>query len=55
MNKRNAHPSRSVEELHHFSCAACNKWWTVGDAPREKLEWYCPWCGNVQEYRHEGN
>jgi predicted RNA-binding Zn-ribbon protein involved in translation (DUF1610 family) len=36
---------RSTEVLSHFSCGACGKWWTVGDAPKKKKHWYCPWCG----------
>ncbi len=38
----------SVEQLHHFVCAACKKWWTIGDAPKNKKEWFCPWCGKSQ-------
>lgn len=48
MNKVN---NRSIENLNHFCCKSCNKWWSVGDAPREKEEWYCPWCGNKDCYR----
>ncbi|MDO8584503.1 MAG: hypothetical protein Q7R85_00050 [bacterium] len=50
MKKHSMKPTRSVEELHHFSCAACKKWWTVADAPENKREWFCPWCGNVQQF-----
>ncbi len=35
----------SVEKLSHFQCVNCNKWWGIGDAPEDKKEWYCPWCG----------
>lgn len=36
----------SVEHLYHFSCSACNKWWTVADYKWElgKKGW-CPHCG----------
>jgi len=36
---------RSIEQLNHFRCGTCNKWWSVGDAPLSKKVWYCPWCG----------
>jgi len=39
---------RSKEELHHFNCKECKKWWTIGDAPEDKEEWFCPWCGKKQ-------
>lgn len=35
----------SVEKLTHFKCKFCKKWWSIGDAPSDKLEWFCPWCG----------
>ncbi|MEX0652002.1 MAG: hypothetical protein WD153_00875 [Candidatus Paceibacterota bacterium] len=39
---------RSKEELHHFQCDICKKWWTIGDAPEDKVEWFCSWCGEKQ-------
>lgn len=36
---------RSVEILTHFNCGACQKPWSVDDAPAEKKQWWCPWCG----------
>jgi hypothetical protein len=36
---------RSLESLSHFWCASCKKWWSIGDAPLSKKEWFCPWCG----------
>ena len=36
---------RSVEQLSHFRCGSCNKWWSVGDASLSKKKWWCPWCG----------
>ncbi len=41
---------RSVEKLHHMSCSRCKKWWTIGDAPRSKKKWFCPWCGTENAY-----
>jgi len=41
---------RSRENLDHFSCDKCQKWWSVGDAPGDKAEWFCPWCGERGEY-----
>jgi transcription elongation factor Elf1 len=38
-----------VEMLHHFQCAQCNGWWTIGDAQETKEEWWCPWCGYLQK------
>ena len=44
---------KSIELLHHFNCAYCKKWWSVGDAPENKEEWYCPWCGKVNNYNKQ--
>lgn len=41
--------SKSMEELWHFNCGACKKWWSIGDAPADKKEWWCPWCGQRNE------
>jgi len=41
---------RTTENLHHFSCAFCQKWWTIGDAPNDKEDWFCPWCGEKNTY-----
>ena len=35
----------SVERLVHFNCGYCDKWWSVGDAPEDKTEWFCAWRG----------
>jgi len=45
---------RSVEILHHFTCRHCDKWWTVGDAPKGKKKWFCPWCGKKNFYSKTG-
>jgi hypothetical protein len=37
----------AIEELHHFQCGKCKKWWTIGDAPKAKKNWFCPWCGSA--------
>jgi hypothetical protein len=42
--------TRSTEKLHHFSCGVCKKWWSIGDAPLRKKEWYCPWCGTKAKH-----
>lgn len=43
----------SIEKLHHFRCAKCNKWWSIGDPSItgnvSKKEWFCPWCGSTQK------
>lgn len=38
---------RSFENLSHFKCDSCDKWWCIGDAPVDKKEWWCPWCGTA--------
>jgi predicted RNA-binding Zn-ribbon protein involved in translation (DUF1610 family) len=47
------HGTRSIELLHHFRCGSCNKWWGIGDAPEKRKEWYCPWCGKKNIFRHK--
>jgi len=41
---------RSEERIVHFSCPHCTKWWVIGDAPEDKTEWFCPWCGEKGNY-----
>jgi ribosomal protein S27AE len=36
------------EQIRHFSCGKCQKWWSIGDAPEKRNEWFCPWCGENQ-------
>ena len=36
--------TKSIEKLAHFRCGHCQKWWSIGDAPKRK-KWWCPWCG----------
>jgi hypothetical protein len=36
---------RAVEKWNHFQCWRCKKWWAIGDAPKGKKIWFCPWCG----------
>ena len=39
----------SMESLYHFSCGACRKWWSVGDAIKvESTLHHCPHCGAQQ-------
>lgn len=42
---------RTTENLNHFSCSICSKWWTIGDAPSERESWYCPWCGEMNDFK----
>jgi hypothetical protein len=37
----------SLERMYHFRCKACERWWSIADAPGNpaEREWYCPWCG----------
>ncbi|MCC6520365.1 hypothetical protein IT403_00050 [Candidatus Nomurabacteria bacterium] len=44
----------SVEELNHFNCGTCKKWWSIGDpkvAKKKNQEWFCPWCGLQQTFK----
>lgn len=41
--------NRTIEHLSHFQCDACEKWWSIGDAPEDKKKWYCPWCGKLHD------
>lgn len=40
----------SKEELSHFLCGSCRKWWTIGDVPKGRVKWHCPWCGKLQRF-----
>ena len=42
----------SVEHLVHFLCGACQKWWSIADAPLPN-GYYCPWCGKFQPYSNQ--
>jgi PHP family Zn ribbon phosphoesterase len=50
MSRRKTEGKRSVENLYHFSCVKCKKWWSVGDAPKSKKNWFCPWCGEKNSF-----
>lgn len=43
----------SEEIIFHFRCGVCDRWWSVGDAPQVKKEWFCPWCGVKQKDRFQ--
>jgi hypothetical protein len=43
----------SLEMLFHFRCTACHHWWSIGDAPKRKKYWFCPWCGTKQSLLKE--
>lgn len=47
----NKNGKKSIERLHHFNCGKCKKWWSIGDAPVDKRDWFCPWCGEKQEIK----
>lgn len=35
----------SIEQLYHFNCANCRKWWTISDFKlTEETELSCPIC-----------
>jgi len=40
----------SVERFTNFLCWSCDKWWSISDAPPDKTDWFCPWCG----HQHSG-
>lgn len=44
---------RSIENLSHFNCPDCLKWFSVSDAPTDKTQWACPWCFEVNEYENK--
>ncbi len=35
----------SIETIRHFTCDHCSHWWSISDAPENRIDWYCPWCG----------
>jgi len=41
----------SIEELAHFQCGYCCRWWSIGDFNKNKKRWFCPWCGKNQELK----
>jgi hypothetical protein len=45
--------TKSLEMLWHFRWGYCGKWWSIGDAPVDKVIWWCPWCGKRNEYEKE--
>ena len=42
---------RVKEEIHHFSCNKCGKWWSVSEAPKLKIDWFCTWCGQKAKFK----
>lgn len=46
--------TKTTEPLNHFNCWLCHKWWTVGDSPKNKKIWFCPWCGTKQGFKIKG-
>jgi hypothetical protein len=50
----------SFELLAHFSCQKCSAWWSIAtESGKEdffkKKDWYCPWCGHINNYSNEPN
>lgn len=41
---------KTAEKISHFLCGKCYKWWSVSDAPENKKDWTCPWCGARQNF-----
>lgn len=39
--------SRRYEQLNHFECGYCFKWWSIGDPVAEA--YFCPHCGHPQK------
>ncbi|OGI72140.1 hypothetical protein A3J61_00705 [Candidatus Nomurabacteria bacterium RIFCSPHIGHO2_02_FULL_38_15] len=37
----------STEQIYHFNCAVCKKWWSIADIKKPKTL-FCPWCGKKQ-------
>ena len=36
----------SIEQLYHFRCGKCNRWWSIGDFNQHSVKLVCcPWCG----------
>ena len=50
----------SIEQMYHFRCGNCDKWWSIGDPPEQagalkKKIWFCPWCGQKQGIEQDKN
>ena len=39
------------EFIRHFTCGKCGMWFAIGDAPEDRDDWYCPWCGKSQNFK----
>jgi ribosomal protein L37AE/L43A len=41
-------PEVHHEDLAHFNCPFCKKWWSIGSISEPgRNYWYCPWCGSL--------
>ena len=40
----------SVEQLVHFSCAKCTKWWSIASYNYTGESLFCPLCGHQQTF-----
>jgi DNA-directed RNA polymerase subunit RPC12/RpoP len=51
MNQKKQHKF-SVEQLFHFNCGECKKWWSIGDFHLLKQdEISCPHCGYKTDFK----
>jgi len=41
---------RGSEICSHFECPRCRGSFFIRDAPLDRTEWYCPWCGTESPY-----
>ncbi len=44
---------RASEIVSYFKCKNCCNFWRIADAPDEKKNWFCPWCGIAQAEDNE--
>lgn len=42
------HGRSSTERFVHFNCGHCEKWFSIADAPIDRVKWTCPWCSKSQ-------
>lgn len=35
--------------MSYFKCNLCRNFWRIAEAPVEKNNWFCPWCGHGQD------
>ena len=40
----------SKEIIYHFTCEACDHWWSIAlenELTNKDVSWHCPWCGHT--------